>query len=120
MFFFNCSPKMFSNMSKYEEHKNGMKFIGEYLKEHGRKVVGLLYALCFYRITEEEIKVSNLDNNDIKTIKKANDHLTAAYRRLLKHEYGLKVSAGRGYHIPESFKEARQTFIFDRYMTHAS
>ena len=72
-----------------------MKFVGEFLKDHGKKLLGVLYALCFYRITEEDINASHIPKNDVETIKKAFDHLSAAYRRLLKHDYGLKVAAGK-------------------------
>lgn len=92
---FFYSPKIFSDKAKYEEHHNGMKFVGEFLKDHGKKLLGVLYALCFYRITDEDINASHIPKNDVETIKKAFDHLSAAYRRLLKHDYGWKVAAGK-------------------------
>ena len=87
--------QFFESEEKQQAHKKGLKLVGEAMLEKSKKLLGLLYALAFYRTTEDEMDNANLSDYDKNIITQAGDMLSSVYRRLLKHEHGWKAAAGK-------------------------
>ena len=89
------SPQLFESEEKQQAHKKGLKLVGEAMLEKSKRLLGLLYALAFFRTSDEEMDNANLSDYDKGIISQASDMLSSVYRRLLKHEHGWKAAAGK-------------------------
>ena len=68
--------------------------MGESLRGKDRRIIPLLYTITFFGVSEAEMEAANLNEEDVRVIKRAQDHMGLIYRRFIKQCYGWKVATG--------------------------
>ena len=75
-------------------HKKGQQLMGESLRGKDKRIIPLLYTITFFGVSEAEMEAANLNKEDVRVIKRAQDHMGLIYRRFIKQCYGWKVATG--------------------------
>ena len=68
--------------------------MGESLRGKEKRIIPLLYAITFFGVSKAEMEAVNLNVEDVRVIKRAQDHMGSIYRRFIKQCYGWKVATG--------------------------
>ena len=92
----NCRPDMFNDVAEYAQYINSMRKVGDIVTGNSRRrLLGVLYASCFYGSSREDMEAASLSQKDMDTVMKASEQLSIVYRRFLKNENGWKLAAGK-------------------------
>ena len=92
----NCRPDMFNNVAEYAQYINSMRKVGDIVTGNSRRrLLGVLYASCFYGSSREDMEAASLSQKDMDIVVKASEQLSIVYRRFLKNEHGCKLAAGK-------------------------
>ena len=78
-------------------HKKGQQLMGESLRGKDKRIIPLLYTITFFGVSEAEMEAANLNVEDVRVIKRAQDHMGSIYRKFMKQCYGWKVATGHIY-----------------------
>ena len=78
-------------------HKKGLQLMGKSLRGKDKRIIPLLYTITFFGVSEAEMEAANLNVEDVRVIKRAQDHMGSIYRKFMKQCYGWKVATGHIY-----------------------
>ena len=68
--------------------------MGESLRGKDKRIIPLLYTINFFGVSEAEMEAANLNVEDVRVIKRAQDHMGSIYHKFMKQCYGWKVATG--------------------------